>query len=75
MTKKRLDQPLVVAGLVGAMGVQVAVCILIGYWVGAYVSDWTGSKGWLVGGVLTGLACGIGSSILVVLKVLEGSDE
>ncbi|GIP19046.1 hypothetical protein J40TS1_46880 [Paenibacillus montaniterrae] len=75
MTKRKLDQPLVVAGLIGAMGVQVAICILIGYWLGTYVSDWTGSKGWIVGGVLTGLAFGIGSAILVVLKVLEGSDE
>lgn len=75
MTKRKLDQPLVVAGLIGAMGMQIAICILIGYWVGTYISDWTGSKGWLVGGVLTGLALGIGSAILVVLKLLEGSDE
>jgi len=74
MTKKKLDQPLVMAGLIGAMGLQVAACILIGYWLGAYVSDITGSKGWLVGGVLIGLAFGIGSAILVVLKVLEDSD-
>lgn len=74
MTKKKLDQPLVVAGLIGAMGVQIAACILIGYWIGSSVSDWTGSKGWIVGGVLTGLAVGIGSAILVVLKLLEGPD-
>lgn len=75
MTKRKLDQPLVVAGLIGAMGVHVAICILIGYWLGTYVSDWTGSKGWIVGGVLTGFALGIGSAILLVLKLLEGSDE
>jgi len=75
MTKKKLNQPYVVAGLIGAMGVQVAICILIGYWLGTNVSDWTGNKGWLAGGVLTGFAIGIGSAILVVFKLLGGSDE
>jgi len=75
MTKQRkLDQPIYAVALMGVIGIQVAIFIVLGYWVGSYVSDWTGSKGWLIGGVLTGLAIGIGSAILVVLKVLEGSD-
>jgi len=75
MTKKsKKDNPLLAAGLVGALGIQVAVFIFLGYWVGAYLSDQTGSKGWIVGGVLIGLAVGIISAILVVKKVMEGSD-
>ncbi|MFC6334948.1 hypothetical protein ACFP56_20140 [Paenibacillus septentrionalis] len=75
MSKNRkLDQPIYAVALMGAIGVQVALFVVLGYWLGAYVSDLTGSKGWVIGGVLTGLAIGIGSAILVVLKVLEGSD-
>ncbi|MCR8660459.1 hypothetical protein [Paenibacillus endoradicis] len=74
MAKKKLDQPLYAVGLMGAIGVQIAACIVIGYWIGSYVSDITGSKGWVIGGVLTGLALGIGSAILIVMKMLEGSD-
>lgn len=74
MTKKKLDHPLYAVGLMGAIGIQVAACIVIGYWIGTSVSDWTGSKGWIIGGVLTGLAVGIVSAILVVIKILEGSD-
>lgn len=75
MSKNRkLDQPLYAVALMGAIGVQVALFVVLGYWIGAYVSDLTESKGWVIGGVLTGLALGIGSAILVVLKVLEGSD-
>jgi len=72
--QRKLDQPLYAVALMGVIGIQVAIFIVLGYWVGSYVSDLTGSKGWLIGGVLTGLALGIGSAILVVLKVLEGSD-
>ncbi|MCM3635263.1 MULTISPECIES: hypothetical protein [Paenibacillus] len=75
MTKQRKkDRPIFAIALMGVFGIQVAIFIVLGYWVGSYVSDLTGSKGWLIGGVLTGLAIGIGSAILVVLKVLEGSD-
>lgn len=74
MTKKKLDQPLYAIGLMGAIGFQIAACIVIGYWIGSSVSDWTGSKGWIIGGVLTGLAVGIVSAILVVIKMLEEPD-
>lgn len=74
MTKRKLDQPLYAVGLMGAIGIQIAVCIVIGYVIGSYVTDLTGSKGWVIGGVLTGLAAGIGSAVLVVKKFLEGSD-
>lgn len=75
MTKKsKEDNPLLAAALVGALGIQVGVCILLGYWAGAYISDRSGNSGWVVGGVLIGLAVGIVSVILVVKKVMEDSN-
>lgn len=72
--KRKFDNPLYAVSVMGAIGVEIAIFILIGYWVGNIISDSTGSVGWIVGGVLTGLAVGIGLAILVVIKMLEGSD-
>ena len=72
--KKKFDNPLYAVSIMGAIGVEIAIFILIGYWVGKLISDSTGSVGWIVGGVLTGLTVGIGLAILVVIKMLEGSD-
>lgn len=75
MTKKsKEDNPLLGLALVGALGIQVAVCIFLGYWAGAYISDRSGNSGWVVGGVMFGLTVGIVSAILVVKKVLEDSN-
>ncbi|MCA0758582.1 AtpZ/AtpI family protein [Paenibacillus sp. N4] len=76
MTKKsRKDDPLFAAGLVGALGIQVAVCIFLGYWIGSYLDGRLGGgKGWTIGGILVGLAVGLLSAILLVKKVMEESD-
>ncbi|URN96050.1 MAG: AtpZ/AtpI family protein [Candidatus Pristimantibacillus lignocellulolyticus] len=74
MTKRKLDQPLYAVGLMGAIGINIGAFIVIGYWIGSYLSELTKSNGWVVGGVLTGLAIGIGSAILIVMKMLEGQD-
>ncbi|MFD1957903.1 AtpZ/AtpI family protein [Paenibacillus thailandensis] len=73
--KNRRDNPLFAAGLVGALGLQVAVCIFLGYWIGSLAgSRFGGEKGWTVGGILVGLAVGILSAILLVKKVMEETD-
>jgi ATP synthase protein I len=73
--KNRRDNPLLAAGLVGALGIQVAICIFLGYWIGAYLDGRLGSeKGWTIGGILVGLAVGLLSAILLVKKVMEESD-
>jgi Putative F0F1-ATPase subunit (ATPase_gene1). len=75
MKTSRKDNPWVAAGLVGALGLNVAVCILIGYYAGRYAADtFGGGSGWLVGGILLGLAAGIFSAVMLVLKVMGGSD-
>lgn len=72
--KSKRDNPLVAAALVGALGVDVAICIVGGYWIGQLLSNRLGGNGWVVGGLLVGLAVGILSAILIVKKVLEDSD-
>lgn len=72
--KSKKDNPLLAASLVGAMGFQVAVCIYLGYLAGSYLSERFSATGWLVGGVLIGLAVGIFSAVLVIIKVMGGSD-
>lgn len=73
--KSNGDNPWKAAALVGALGVDVGICIFLGYWLGREASDRFGhSKAWIVGGLLVGLAVGILSAILIVRKVLKDSD-
>lgn len=73
--KDRRDNPLYAAGLVGALGVQVAACIFLGYWIGSSLGNRFGDvKGWTLGGILVGLAVGLLSAILLVKKVMEEPD-
>ncbi|WP_054025465.1 AtpZ/AtpI family protein [Bacillus sp. FJAT-28004] len=73
--KDRRDNPLLAAGLVGALGLQVAVCIFLGYWIGTSLGNRFGdAKGWALGGILVGLAVGLLSAILLVKKVMEDAD-
>lgn len=73
--KNRRDNPLFAAGLVGALGIQVTICILLGYWIGSYFDGRIGTgKGWTIGGILVGLAVGLLSAILLVKKVMEEAD-
>jgi len=66
------DNPWRAAGLVGAMGLNVALCIFIGYWAGARLG---GSPGWVVTGLVVGLLVGILACMALVKAVLGGSDE
>lgn len=73
--KNKRDNPLLAAGLVGAIGINVAVCIFLGYWIGNLGADrFGGEMAWKMSGLLVGLAVGILSAILLVKKVLEDSD-
>ena len=70
------DNPWRAAGLVGAMGVEITVCIFIGYWLGKWAQNlFGGSEGWLLGGILFGLASGILSVVLLLKKVLRDSND
>ncbi|GGF91925.1 hypothetical protein [Paenibacillus abyssi] len=69
--KGKGDNPWRAAGLVGVMGLDIAICIYLGYFLGSWLG---GSQGWVVLGVLGGLAVGILSCVLLVKKVLEDTD-
>jgi Putative F0F1-ATPase subunit (ATPase_gene1). len=69
------DNPLKAAALLGALGLDVGICIFIGYWLGSMAGERFGdAKAWTVGGLLLGLAVGIITAIMIVKKVLEDSD-
>jgi len=75
MKESRKDNPWIAAGVVGAIGIEVAVCILIGYGIGRLASHyWGGGSGWLVGGILFGLAAGLFGAFMLVKKVLGEAD-
>ena len=68
------DNPWKAAGMVGALGIEVVVFVLLGYFCGSYISRLTGHTGWVIGGVLVGFSLGIVGAVLMVRRVLEDSD-
>ncbi|OBR63610.1 hypothetical protein A7K91_06585 [Paenibacillus oryzae] len=73
--KGKQDNPWKAAALVGALGIDVGVCVLLGYWLGSMAGNLYGDpKQWMAGGLLVGLAVGLLSAILIVRKVLKDSD-
>ncbi|RXZ83420.1 hypothetical protein EBB07_06305 [Paenibacillaceae bacterium] len=69
--KNNRDNPLRAAGLVTAMGLNIAICMVLGY----FVADWLGgSRGWVVLGLVVGLTVGILSCVVLVRKILEDPD-
>jgi ATP synthase protein I len=65
------DNPWRAAGLVGAMGLDLAICITAGYFLG---SRFGGSRGWVAFGILAGLAVGILTCVVLLRSILEDSD-
>ncbi|MHA6481390.1 AtpZ/AtpI family protein [Paenibacillus sp. strain BS8-2] len=73
--KNNQDNPWKAAAMVGAIGVDVGFCVFLGYWLGSMAGESLGDpKAWTVTGLFVGLAVGILSAILIVRKVLKGSD-
>jgi hypothetical protein len=65
------------AGMVSAMGINAAVCLTGGYWLGDWLSGKFGGSplAWKMGGLLAGLAVAAWSIVLLVQKVLGDTDE
>lgn len=65
------------AGLVGAMGMNVGVCLICGYALGNWLSGKFGGPAlaWKAGGLLLGLFAAIWSVVRIVQKVLGDADE
>jgi len=69
--KKNGDNPWRAAAMVGAMGVDVAVCVTLGYFLGRWLG---GTPAWVAAGTLVGLAVGILTCLMLVKRLLEDSD-
>jgi uncharacterized protein YneF (UPF0154 family) len=63
------------AGLAGAIGMDLVVCILLGYFGGAWISDRTGQRAWMAAGVLLGLFIGLAFIVLLIKRFLEDTHE
>lgn len=60
--------PWKVGGLVMGIGVELAVCVFLGWWIGTVFDDRNGTRyGYLVG-VVIGLVAGIGSALALIRK-------
>ncbi|WP_165921278.1 AtpZ/AtpI family protein [Paenibacillus albiflavus] len=64
------------AGLVSALGFDLVLCMGGGYLLGNFASNYFGgSKLWIVAGIVLGLIVGIYSVVLVLRKIMGGSNE
>jgi len=63
-------------GLVSALGIDLAVCAFVGFYVGRWLDEKLGGTGiWIAVSVLAGLAAGGLSVAMVIRKVLRNSNE
>jgi ATP synthase protein I len=67
----RNDNPWRAAALTTAIGIDLVVCLLAGYWLGSWLSQVFGVQLWLLGGFILGLAAGI-ISIYFMIKQYGG---
>lgn len=61
--------------IVNVLGIDFVVCVLAGYYLGAYMRDVTGQVLWLVFFLLLGIGAGVWTIILLISRYLEGGDE
>jgi len=69
------NNPWKAAGLVSAIGADLIVCMVGGYYAGTYISDRTGQQGWIPAGVIAGMLLGIVGVVLLIKRFLEDSNE
>ncbi|MEI7025725.1 AtpZ/AtpI family protein [Paenibacillus sp. y28] len=66
------SKPWKAIGLVSAIGIDLGVCVVAGFWAGQWVGGFFGGHPlWIAGGVLAGLAVSI-VSIVYLLKPFSG---
>lgn len=67
--------PMKYAGLAGAIGMDLVVCILLGYFGGVFLSNRTGQKFWMAACVLLGLFVGLAFIVLLIKRFMEETNE
>lgn len=65
------ENPWATAGLVMGLGVELAVCVGLGWWLGTVYDERNGTGYGYLTGVIIGLVAGIGSAIALVRKYTE----
>lgn len=62
--------------LVSAVGADFAVCVLVGYWLGSWLSRaFGGSPLWIVAGLFAGLFIGVVSVWKIMMPFMEDHNE
>ncbi|WP_127581072.1 AtpZ/AtpI family protein [Paenibacillus koleovorans] len=70
------DNPWRAVGLVSAIGADLIICMLAGYFGGSYVSRWQGDQPiWIVVGIMTGFIVGVFSIYLIIRFYTKGSEK
>lgn len=62
------------AGLVSAIGADLVVCMVGGFFAGDYLASKTGQAGWTVAGLLFGMFVGIFTIVMLIKRFLEEND-
>jgi ATP synthase protein I len=62
------ENPWRAAGLVTGLGVELAVCVGLGWWLGTVYDDRNGTTYGYITGVVIGLVAGIGSAVALIRK-------
>ncbi|WP_172256009.1 AtpZ/AtpI family protein [Saccharibacillus deserti] len=76
MAPERKSGPWKAIGLVSAIGFELVSFTLLGFFFGRWINEKAdGSSLWIGLGVLAGLAGGAFGVVVLVRKVLEGSDD
>lgn len=65
------ENPWATAGLVMGLGVELAACVGLGWWLGTVYDERNGTESGYLVGVIVGLVAGIGSAIALVRKYTE----
>lgn len=66
------ENPWRALGLVGLIGLDIAICTLLGYFGGAFLGGrFGGEAGWVIAGVLFGVAAGLVNVVFIVKRFLE----
>lgn len=60
------DNPWRAVAMTSAIGVNLAICIGAGYWLGEWLHQTLGGQMWILGGFLLGLAAAVGSIYLLI---------
>jgi ATP synthase protein I len=67
----KFDNPWRMIGLVSVIGVDLAVSVLAGYWIGQYVDNWLETTPiFMLIGLLLGLGAGVYSVYLIIRSYL-----